>query len=179
MMAGRRPLTLCAAVLAGVAVLAGGCGSPGRPAATDAPAAPPGGGFQSGDCNNVTDADVAEAVGSSTFTKVVDSDAGCFWQENTMLGSFGAGMGISTWWYRGSDMDTERTLEQQAGRTLTELSVDATKVSRPRCQRLQHLRFQGLGRHHLADPGDEPGHAAPDLVGLPSGWLQLSQERVN
>ena len=61
------------------------------------------------------------------FTKVVDSDAGCFWQENTMLGSFGAGMGISTWWYRGSDMDTERTLEQQAGRTLTELSVDGNK----------------------------------------------------
>ena len=44
-----------------------------------------------------------------------------------MLGSFGAGMGISTWWYRGSDMDTERTLEQQAGRTLTELSVDGNK----------------------------------------------------
>ena len=36
-------------------------------------------------------------------------------------------MGISTWWYRGSDMDTERTLEQQAGRTLTELSIDGNK----------------------------------------------------
>lgn len=32
-------------------------------------------------------------------------------------------MGISTWWYRGSDMDTGRTLEQRAGRTLTELSI--------------------------------------------------------
>ena len=36
-------------------------------------------------------------------------------------------MGISTWWYRGSDMDTERSLEQQAGRTLTELSIDGNK----------------------------------------------------
>ena len=33
-------------------------------------------GFQSGECNNVTDADIAKAVGSATFTKVVDSDAG-------------------------------------------------------------------------------------------------------
>ena len=61
------------------------------------------------------------------FTKAVVADAGCFWQENTVLGSFGQGMGISTWWYRGSDMDTERSLEQQAGRTLTELSIDGNK----------------------------------------------------
>ena len=44
-----------------------------------------------------------------------------------MIGTFGAGMGISTWWYRGSDMDTERALEKQAGRTLTELSVEGNK----------------------------------------------------
>ena len=98
-----------------------------RPLRPDARRSRAASGFQSGECNNVTDADVAKAVGSAMFTKVVDSDAGCFWQENTMLGSFGAGMGISTWWYRGSDMDTERTLEQQAGRTLTELSVDGNK----------------------------------------------------
>ena len=41
-----------------------------------------------------------------------------------MIGSFGAGMGISTWWYRGSDMDIERTLERKAGRALTELSLN-------------------------------------------------------
>lgn len=41
-----------------------------------------------------------------------------------MIGSFGAGMGISTWWYRGSDMETERTLERKAGRQLTELELN-------------------------------------------------------
>ncbi len=40
-----------------------------------------------------------------------------------MIGTVGAGMGISTWWYRGSDPDTERTLEARAGRELTELSM--------------------------------------------------------
>ena len=118
-------------------------------------------GFQSGDCNNVTDADITKAVGSATFTKVVDSDAGCFWQENTMLGSFGAGMGISTWWYRGSDMDTERTLET-AGRPHADRTVRRRQqgVQGLRRQRLQHLRGQGRRRHHLVDPDDEPGHAA-------------------
>jgi len=46
----------------------------------------------SADCNGITDADVSKAVGSSMFTKTVVSDAGCFWQENTVLGNFGAGM---------------------------------------------------------------------------------------
>lgn len=41
-----------------------------------------------------------------------------------MIGSFGAGMGISTWWYRGSDLDVERTLERKAGREITELTLD-------------------------------------------------------
>jgi hypothetical protein len=41
-----------------------------------------------------------------------------------MIGSVGAGMGISTWWYRASDLDIERTLEAKAGRTLTELSLN-------------------------------------------------------
>ncbi len=80
-------------------------------------------GFHSGDCNRVTDDEINRATSSTLFTKVVVSDAGCFWQENTMIGSFGAGMGISTWWYRGSDMDTERNLEAQAGRRLVELSI--------------------------------------------------------
>jgi hypothetical protein len=82
------------------------------------------GGFHSGDCNLVSDGEVNAAVGPGRFTKVVVSDAGCFWQENSMIGTFGAGMGISTWWYRGSDLDVERTLETKAGRTLTELSLN-------------------------------------------------------
>lgn len=81
-------------------------------------------GFHSGDCNLVSDDDVNAAAGPGRFTKTVVSDAGCFWQENFMIGSLGAGMGISTWWYRGSDMDIERTLERKAGRELTELSLN-------------------------------------------------------
>jgi hypothetical protein len=81
-------------------------------------------GFRSGDCNLVSDDDVNAAAGTGMFTKVVVGDAGCFWQENSMIGSFGAGMGISTWWYRGSDLDVERTLERKAGREITELTLD-------------------------------------------------------
>ncbi|HZA12703.1 DUF3558 domain-containing protein [Mycobacterium sp.] len=84
-------------------------------------------GFHSGDCNKVTDEEVTRAAGMGMFTKVLVSDAGCFWQENTMIGTFGAGMGISTWWYRGSDMDSERTLETKAGRKLTEISIGGNK----------------------------------------------------
>jgi hypothetical protein len=45
-----------------------------------------------------------------------------------MIGSFGAGMGISTWWYRGSDAETERALEKKAGRKLTELSLNSNSA---------------------------------------------------
>ena len=168
----------CAA-LAGVAVLAAGCGAPDRPAATQTSAIPAAGGFESGECNNITDADITTAAGSAMFTKVVDNDAGCFWQENTMLGSFGAGMGISTWWYRGSDMDTERTLEQQAGRKLTELSIDGNKG------------FKAFDANacsiYVAKGGDvitwsiqtmNPA-SLPDLCGITEQLAQLSQERVN
>ena len=82
------------------------------------------GGFHSGDCNLVSDDDVNASVGRGRFTRTVVSPAGCFWQENSMIGSFGAGMGISTWWYRGSDMDTELTLERKAGRRTSELSLN-------------------------------------------------------
>jgi hypothetical protein len=175
----RSPL-IFAAPLACVAVLAAGCGAPDRPAATETPAATTTNtGFQSGECNNVTDADIAKAVGSATFTKVVDSDAGCFWQENTMLGSFGAGMGISTWWYRGSDMDTERMLETKAGRTLTELSVDNNKGFKA---------FDGNACSiYVAKGGDvitwsiqtmNPA-TLPDLCGITQKLAQLSQDRVN
>jgi hypothetical protein len=119
-------LKYCAALMAGIAVLAG-CGTSDHQQSPSTAAAAPGGGFRSGDCNGITDADVNEAVGSAMFTKVLVSDVGCFWQENTVFGTVGAGMGISTWWYRGSDMDTERSLEQQAGRELTEMSIDGNK----------------------------------------------------
>lgn len=85
------------------------------------------GGFDGGDCHGITDADIARATGAAMFTKVLVNDTGCFWQENTVIGTFGAGMGISTWWYRGSDLDVERELEQKAGRTLTEISMDGNK----------------------------------------------------
>ena len=156
-----------------------GCGSPAKSPTPGAPAAPAGNGFHSTDCNGVTDADVTKAVGSSMFTKAVVNDAGCFWQENTMLGTFGQGMGISTWWYRGSDMDTERSLEQQAGRTLTELSLDG------------HKGFKAYDRNacsiYVAKGADvitwsiqtlNPA-TLPDLCTITGQLAQLSQQRVN
>ncbi|MGZ6725619.1 MAG: DUF3558 domain-containing protein [Solirubrobacteraceae bacterium] len=175
----RAPFVACTAVLAAAAAFTASCSGPDHSAAKPTPAASPSGGFHSGECNNVTDADVAKAVGSAAFTKVVDSDAGCFWQENTMLGSFGAGMGISTWWYRGSDMDTERTLEQQAGRTLTELSVDGNKGFKASDANACSI--------YVAKGGDvitwsiqtmNPA-TLPDLCGITEQLAQLSQERVN
>jgi len=111
--------------VAAVAFAVAACGSP-HPLSAPASAAQARG-FHSGGCNRVTDDDINRATRSGLFTRVVVSDAGCFWQENTMIGSFGAGMGISTWWYRGSDMETERMLETRAGRRLTELSIDGNK----------------------------------------------------
>jgi hypothetical protein len=113
------------------------------------------------------------------FTKVVANEAGCFWQENTVIGTFGVGMGISTWWYRGSDMDTERTLEQQAGRTLTELLIDG------------HKGFKAFDDNacsiYVAKDSDvitwsiqtmNPA-TLPDLCTISERLAQLSQHRVN
>jgi hypothetical protein len=97
------------------------CGAPGSHRAAPAPAD---NGFHSGECNLVSDDDVNSVAGAGRFTKMVVNDAGCFWQENSMIAMIGAGMGITTWWYRGSDLDIERTLERKAGRELTELSLD-------------------------------------------------------
>jgi hypothetical protein len=175
------PLSLvgiCTAAV-GFAVLASGCASDAKQPAQQTLTAPTTAGFQSRPCNGVTDADITAAVGSSTFTKVVDSDAGCFWQENTMLGSFGAGMGISTWWYRGSDMDTERTLEQQAGRKLTELAVDGNKGFKASDANACSI--------YVAKGGDvitwsiqtmNPA-TLPDLCTITEKLARLSQDRVN
>lgn len=124
----RRPamITACSAVLALLPVIAG-CAAQHTEDKPAASGSAPGGEFQGRDCNGIADADIARAAGAAMFTKVVVNDAGCFWQENTVIGTFGAGMGISTWWYRGSDMSVERALEERAGRTLTELSMDGNK----------------------------------------------------
>jgi hypothetical protein len=115
--------SLFAAATLVAAVSAAGCGS----GPSQRPQAAHQAGFHSAECNKVTDDEVNHAARSGMFTKVVVSDAGCFWQENSMIGSFGAGMGISTWWYRGSDMDVERTLETQAGRRVTEMTIAGNK----------------------------------------------------
>ncbi|HEX2212532.1 MAG TPA: DUF3558 domain-containing protein [Mycobacterium sp.] len=161
------------------AALVAGCGSADEAPPVDSQSSGPSGGFNSVDCNGITDADIAEAVGAAEFTKAVVSDAGCFWQEDSMFGTVGAGMGISTWWYRGSDMDTERTLEQQAGRMLTELSVDGNKGFKA---------FDGNAcSFYVAKGGDvitwsiqtmNPA-TLPDLCSITEQLAELSQERVN
>lgn len=157
-----------------------GCGSPEEPAAPSSTASgASGAGFRSGDCNGVTDADITAAVGPAKFTKSVVSDSGCFWQENSMFGTVGAGMGISTWWYRGSDMDTERALEQTAGRTLTELSLDGNKGFKAYDNNACSI--------YVAKGGDvitwsiqtlNPA-MLPDLCAVTEQLAQLSQDRVN
>ena len=178
-MAVPRSPSRCLAALAVMAVLLVGCGPSDQSAPPTTPAPPPGGGFRSADCNGITDADVTKAVGSSMVTKVLVSDAGCFWQENTALGTFGQGMGISTWWYRGSDMDTERTLEQQAGRTLTELSIDGNEGFKAYDANACSI--------YVAKGGDvitwsiqtlNPA-TLPDLCTITERLAQLSQDRVN
>ena len=165
-----------AALAAACAMALTACGPDHAPR----PAAPVTGvGFRSEPCNGVTDADVTKVIGSSLFTKVVDSEAGCFWQENTAIGTFGIGMGISTWWYRGSDLDTERKLEQRAGRALTELAIDGNKgfkaADKNACsvyvakgQDVITWSIQTLNPSML-----------PDLCTVTERLAQLSQDRVN
>jgi hypothetical protein len=167
-------------MVAAAAALVAGCGSSVQQAAPSTPAAATAvAGFRSGDCNGITDADIAAAVGPAKFTMSVVSDAGCFWQENSMFGLVGAGMGISTWWYRGSDMDTERSLEQSAGRTITELSLDGKKGFKA---------YDGNACSiYVAKGGDvitwsiqtlNPA-TLPDLCAVTEQLAELSQERVN
>ena len=165
-----------AAVAAACAMALTACGPDHAPR----PAAPvTGAGFRSEPCNGVTDADVTKVIGSSLFTKVIDSDAGCFWQENTAIGTFGIGMGISTWWYRGSDLDTERTLEVSAGRTLTEMSLDGNKGFKASDDNACSI--------YVAKGGDVVTWSIqtmnpamlPDLCSITEHLAQLSQQRVN
>lgn len=156
----------------------GGCAdepAPGPPPGPEASAD----GFRSGQCNRVDDEDVRKAARSHAFTKVVDGDAGCFWQQETMLGAFGAGMGISTWWYRGSDLDGERLVEQQAGRRITELDLHGNKAFKAadanacsvyvaRGDDVITWSIQTLDTSSL-----------PDLCAVAEQLARLSQDRVN
>jgi Protein of unknown function (DUF3558) len=173
----RRRAVLAAGLV--VSAVLAGCGSSAQTETPASPAPPPSGGFRSADCNGVTDADITKAVGSSMFTKAVVSDAGCFWQENTVLGSFGAGMGISTWWYRGSDMDTERSLEQQAGRTLTELTIDGNKGFKASDANACSI-YVAKGDDVITWSIQTMNPAMlPDLCSITEQLAQLSQDRVN
>lgn len=171
---------LAATLLAGIAVgtaMLTACAPEQKAPAPESEAA--GGGFHGADCNGITDADIAAAVGSQMFTKAVVSDTGCFWQENSMLGTFGAGMGISTWWYRGSDMDTERTLETRAGRTLTELSIDGNQGFRAADANVCSI-YVAKGEDVITWSIQTMNPAMlPDLCEVTEKLARLSQGRVN
>ena len=174
----RRKILYAASAAATVAVLLTGC-------ATEPPSAPTHAatgsesGFESVDCNGVTDADIAEAAGPAMFTKTVVSNTGCFWQENSVVGTIGAGMGISTWWYRGSDMDTERSLEQQTGRTLKELSVDGNKGFKAYDGNACSI-YVAKGEDVITWSIQTMNPAMlPDLCSITEKLAQLSQKRVN
>ena len=169
---------LLAAVALLTVVTACGSGSPAAQPATPAPAA--GAGFRSGDCNKVSDDEVKRAVGTVTpFKKVVDGDAGCFWQEDSMLGTVGAGMGISTWWYRGSDMDTERLLEQRAGRTVTELELSGNKGFKAYDANACSIYVAKGGDVIIWSIQTLNPSMLPDLCTVTEQLAQLSQDRVN
>lgn len=173
------PARICAALT--LAALLSGCGGPdgadGPASGRDTQSAGPG--FESVDCNGITDADVTEAVGSDMFTPAVVSDAGCFWQEDSMIGDFGAGMGISTWWYRGSDMDTERALEQRAGRTLTELTLDGNKGFKAYDDTACSIYVAKGGDVITWSIQTMNSATMPDLCSVIEQLAQLSQQRVN
>lgn len=167
---------LVGAVLAAAALA--GCGSAPAPESPP-PTTPAGPGFRAMDCNGVTDADIAKAVGATSFTKVVDNDSGCFWQENTVIGTFGVGMGISTWWYRGSDLDTERTLERSAGRELTEMSLDGNKGFKAHDDNACSIYVtKGQDVITWSIQTMNPG-MLPDLCVVAEQLAQRSQDRVN
>lgn len=178
-MGAKTTARLVAALILGT-VLAGCGGSEQAEEPAAAPVAPPsGGGFQSEDCNGITDADVAAAAGSELFSPAVVSDAGCFWQENSMIDNFGAGMGISTWWYRGSDMATERELEQLAGRTLTELSMDDNTGFKAYDDSACSIYVAKGGDVITWSIQTMNSQTMPDLCSIIEQLAELSQQRVN
>lgn len=172
-------MTRALAAVAAVAVVLvlAGCGDDAARATDDGsgPAAT----FAPADCGGVTDADITAAVGSTLFTRVVVSDAGCFWQENTAIGTFGVGMGISTWWYRGSDLDTERTLEARVGRDLTELSINGNKGFRASDDSACSV-YVAKGDDVITWSIQTVNPAMlPELCSVVDQLAQLSQDRLN
>ena len=113
------------------------------------------------------------------FTQVVVGDAGCFWQENTVFGTIGAGMGISTWWYRGSDVDLERRFERDAGRTLTETSIDGNDGFRAFDENACSIYIAKGGDVITWSIQTMNPEALPDLCSVVDKLAQLSQDRVN
>ncbi|MCB0949274.1 MAG: DUF3558 domain-containing protein [Mycobacterium sp.] len=169
-----------ACVALSVAVLAG-CGTddrPGEPAGRSG-SGDPAVGFASADCNGITDGDVDDAAGSTLFTPVVVSDAGCFWQEQTGISSLGAGMGISTWWYRGSDMDTERELEQRSGRTVSELVIDGNPGFKAYDDTACSIYVAKGGDVITWSIQTMNSATLPDLCSIVDRLARLSQQRVN
>lgn len=170
----RRAAILVVAMAAAALVACGG-EERDTPDAGSGPAAT----FEPADCGAVTDADVTAAVGSTLFTRVVVSEAGCFWQENTAIGTFGIGMGISTWWYRGSDLDTERALELKVGRELVELTVNGNKGFKAFDENACSV-YVAKGDDVITWSIQTVNPAMlPDLCSVAETLAQLSQDRLN
>ncbi len=169
---------VCVALLT---VVLAGCGTaeqPGEPTGRSAPGAPAAG-FASVDCGGITDADVDAAAGSVLFEPAVVGDAGCFWREETGISSIGAGMGISTWWYRGSAMGTEREIEQLAGRTLTELAIDENQGFKAQDDTACSIYVAKGGDVITWSIQTMNSATLPDLCSIVDRLARLSQERVN
>ncbi len=131
------------------------------------------------DCNGITDADVARATGTALFTKVLVNDVGCFWQENSVTGTFGAGMGISTWRYRGSDIAAERELEQRSGRTLTEVTIQGNRGFKAYDANACSI-YVAKGRDLITWSVQTMNPSTlPPLCGITDQLAELSQDRVN
>ena len=159
-----------------LSVALAGCGT--DPQATDGGSGPAPT-FEPADCGGLTDADITDAVGSTLFTSVVVSPAGCFWQENTAIGTFGVGMGISTWWYRGSDLAAERTLEQSVGREVTEVSIDDNKGFRASDENACSVYVAKGDDVVTWSIQTENPELLPDLCSVADRLAQLSQDRLN
>jgi len=154
------------------------CGAP-TAATTSAPSPGSSTAFRSADCNGVDDADVAKAAGGTLFTRVVLNDAGCFWQENTAIGDVELGMGLSTWWYRGSDLDAERTLERNTGRDITEVEVDGNKGFQASDDNACSVYVAKGGEVITWSVQTGNPDKLPDLCSITGALAQLSQDRVN
>jgi hypothetical protein len=88
-------------------------------------------------------------------------------------------MGISTWWYRGSDMDVERELEKKAGRTLTEISMDGNKGFKAYDANACSI-YVAKGNDLITWSIQTMNPATlPALCGITDELAKLSQDRVN